>query len=160
MSPHPVNRIPEKVGKYQILERVGRGGMGVKVVMTPRLIGLFDETLLVNRTLLDLRARLQTPGDPLEDAVIRLNLAAALARVENWSDARTELQRVKLPDGPGVANGTVQYLLGLCAEKLGNRADAEAAWRAASASESLISEDGPSVKELAEAKLAELQRRR
>jgi PDZ domain-containing protein len=132
----------------------------VKVFMTPRLIGLFDQTLLVNRTLLDLRARLQTPGDPLEDAVIRLNLAAALARVENWSDARTELQRVKLPDGPGVANGTVQYLLGLCAEKLGNRADAEAAWRAATASESLISEDGPSVKELAEAKLAELQRRR
>jgi hypothetical protein len=131
----------------------------LKVVMTPRLIGMADQTLLFNRILLDLRARLLTQGDPLEDSVIRLNLAAALARVENWSDARLELQRVKLPDGPGVANGTAQYLLGLCADKLGNRSEAETAWRAAAASDSLLTEDGPSVKELAEAKLAELQRR-
>ncbi len=131
----------------------------LKVAMAPRLIGMSDQTLLVNRILLDLRARLLSPGDPFEDSVIRLNLAAALARVGNWSDARQELQRVKLPDGPGVANGTVQYLLGLCADKLGNRSEAETSWRAAAATESLLTEDGPSVKELAEAKLAELQRR-
>jgi len=131
----------------------------LKVAMAPRLIGMSDQTLLVNRILLDLRARLLSPGDPFEDSVIRLNLAAALARVGNWSDARQELQRVKLPDGPGVANGTVQYLLGLCADKLGNRSEAETSWRAAAATESLLTEDGPSVKERAEAKLAELQRR-
>jgi len=132
----------------------------IKVVMAPRLVGLYDQTLLVNRTLLDLRTRLQTPGNPVEDSVLRLNLAAALARVENWTEARTELQRVKLPDGGGVSNGTVQYLLGLCSDKLGNRADAETAFRAAIASDALITEDGPSVKELAEARLAEMQRRR
>jgi predicted negative regulator of RcsB-dependent stress response len=118
-----------------------------------------DQTLLVNRILLELRARLASISDPVEEAVIRLNLAAALARVEAWSDARTELQRVKLPDGPGVGNGTVQYLVGLCADKLGNRTEAETAWKAAAASESQLTEDGPSIKELAEAKLAELQRR-
>jgi hypothetical protein len=132
----------------------------IKVVMAPRLVGLYDQTLLVNRTLLDLRTRLQTPGNPVEDSVLRLNLAAALARVENWTEARIELQRVKLPDGGGVSNGTVQYLLGLCSDKLGNRADAETAFRAAIASDALITEDGPSVKELAEARLAEIQRRR
>jgi tetratricopeptide (TPR) repeat protein len=132
----------------------------IKVGIAPRLVGLYDQTLLVNRTLLDLRSRLQTPGSPVEDSVLRLNLAAALARVENWSEARIELQRVKLPDGPGVSNGTVQYLLGLCADKLGNRADAETAFRAAIASDALITEDGPSVKELAEARLGEMQRRR
>ena len=131
----------------------------VKVFMAPRLVGLYDQTLLVNHMLVELRSRLQAPGNPLEDSVLRLNLAAALARIENWSDARTELQRVKLPDGPGVANGTVQYLLGLCADKLGNRADAETAWRAAAATESLVTEDGPTVKELADSRLAELQRR-
>jgi Flp pilus assembly protein TadD len=131
----------------------------VKVAMAPRLLGLYDQTLLVNRMLLDLRSRLQTQGSPLDDSVLRLNLAAALARVENWSDARTELQRVKLPDGPGVSNGTVQYLIGLCADKLGNRADAETAYRAAIASDAQITEDGPSVKELAEARLADMQRR-
>jgi Flp pilus assembly protein TadD len=126
----------------------------VKVGMAPRLVGLYDQTLLVNRTLLDLRSRLQKPGSPLEDSVLRLNLAAALARVENWSEARLELQRVKLPDGPGVSNGTVQYLLGLCADRLGNRADADAAFAAAAASDALITEDGPSVKELVEARRA------
>jgi len=126
----------------------------VAVALAPRLVGLYDQTLLVNRMLLDLRSRLLVPGTPVEDSVLRLNLAAALARVENWSDARIELQRVKLPDGPGVSNGTVQYLLGLCADKLGNRADAEAAFTAAAASEALISEDGPSVKDLVEARRA------
>jgi hypothetical protein len=131
----------------------------VKVLMTPRLIGIADQTLLANAILVALRSRLLTPANPSEEAVMRLNLAAALARVEAWSDARSELQNVKLPDGSGVANGTVQYLIGLCAERTGNRADAEAAYRAAAASDSLLTEDGPPVKDLAQARLAELQRR-
>jgi hypothetical protein len=66
---------------------------------------------------------------------------------------------VKLPEGPGVGNGTVQYLLGLCADSLGNRAEAETAFKAAAASESWMTEDGPPVKEMAEARLADLQKR-
>ena len=131
----------------------------LKVFMTPRLIGVADQTLLANSIVANLRARLAAQVDPLEESVIRLNIAAALAHLEAWSDARAELQRVKLPDGPGVANGTVLYLLGLCADKLGNRSEAEATLKAASASDSLLTEDGPSIKEVAEAKLAELQRR-
>jgi hypothetical protein len=130
----------------------------LKVFMTPRLMGISDQTLLANRMLLALRARLAGQNSPADEGVIRLNLAAALARVEAWSDARAELQRVKLPDGPGVSNGTVQYLLGVCADKLGNRADAETALKAAAATEALLTEDGPAVKDLAEARLAELQR--
>ena len=131
----------------------------VRVVMTPRLIGMNDQTLMINRILVDLRARLQAAGDPMLDSVMRLNLAVALARVGAWADARMELQRVKLTDGPGVSNGTVQYLLGLAAERMGNRAEAEAAWRAAAATNALLTEDGPPVKELAEQRLAALQRR-
>lgn len=131
----------------------------LKVLMTPRLIGMADQTLLANSIVANLRARLAAQVDPLEESVIRLNIAAALARLEAWSDARAELQRVKLPDGPGVANGTVLYLLGVCADKLGNRSEAEATLKAAAASDSLLTEDGPPIKELAEAKLAELQRR-
>jgi hypothetical protein len=91
---------------------------------------------------------------------MRLNLAVALARVGAWPEARLELQRVNLADGPGVSNGTVQYLLGLAAERMGNRADAETAWKSAAATTALLTEDGPPVKELAEARIAELQRRR
>ena len=50
----------------------------VKVLMTPRLIGLNDQSLLVNKILVDLRGRLEQPGDPLTDSVMRLNLAVAL----------------------------------------------------------------------------------
>ena len=64
--------------------------------MTPRLIGISDQSLLVNAILVALRSRLLAPADPTEEAVMRLNLAAALARVEAWSDAKTELQNVKL----------------------------------------------------------------
>jgi hypothetical protein len=131
----------------------------VKVLMTPRLIGMNDQSLMINKILVDLKARLLAPGEPINDSVMRLNLAVALARVGLWSDARLELQRVKLNEGPGVSNGTVQYLLGLAAERMGNAAEAEAALRAAAATTALISEDGLPVKELAEARLQALQRR-
>jgi len=131
----------------------------LKVFMTPRLIGISDQTLIVNALLVGLRARLPGVTDPAEQAVLRLNLAAALARVEAWSDAKNELTQVKLPEGAGVANGTVQYLLGLCADRLGNRAEAETAFRAAAGSDSLLTEDGPPVRDLANARLTELQRR-
>jgi hypothetical protein len=129
------------------------------VYMTPRLIGLSDQSLMVNKILVDLRNRLQTQADPVTDSVIRLNLAVALARVGNWSQARLELQRVKLNDGPGVAAGTVHYLLGLAAERMGNLAEAEASWKAAAATTALETEDGLPVKDLAEARLQGLQRR-
>jgi hypothetical protein len=130
-----------------------------KVFMTPRLIGLNDQSLMINKILVDLRNRLQAPGDPFLDSVMRLNLAVALGRVGAWSDARLELQRDKLNDGPGVAAGTVHYLLGLAAERMGNLAEAEAAWTAAAASTALETEDGLPVKDLAEARLQGMQRR-
>ncbi len=130
----------------------------VPVQMRPRLLGISDQTLLVNRTLVALRARLADAPDGDEKTAIRLNLAAALTRLESWADARAELQQITVTDGPGVGPGTVQYLLGLSAARLGNRADAETALKAAAASGSLLTEDGPPVKELAESRLAELQR--
>ena len=43
----------------------------------------------------------------------------------------------------------VAPMLGVCADKLGNRAEAETAYTAAAATTALLTEDGPSVKELA-----------
>ena len=128
------------------------------VFLTPRVIGLSEQGLLVNRILLDLRSRIADTSDPFEQSVIRLNTAVALARIGDWNAAKGELAQVKLPDRPGVGNGTIQYLLGMAADALGQRADAEVALKAAAATDSLLTEDGPSVKELAEARLAELQR--
>lgn len=131
----------------------------VVVAQAPRLLGLSDQTLMANRAVVALRGRLRGQNDPATEAVLRLNLAAALARVEAWGDARTELQRVKLAEAPGVGAGTVQFLIGLAAERLGNLAEAETAYKAAAGSVSGLTEDGPPVNELAEARLAELARR-
>lgn len=128
------------------------------VFLAPRLIGLADQTVLVNRVLVHLRARLAAATDPFEQSIIRLNTAVALGRIGDWTAARDQLKQVQLPDRPGVGNGTVQYLIGLAAQELGNRAEAETAFKAAAATESLLTEDGPSVRELAEQRLAQLQR--
>ncbi len=130
----------------------------LSVFLTPRLIGMSDQTILANRALVDLRSRLVSADDPFQQAVIRLNMAVALTRLGECASARDELKQVQLPDRPGVGNGTVQYLLGVCAEELGNRAEAEAAFKAAAATESLLTEDGPPVRELAQARLAQLGR--
>jgi hypothetical protein len=130
----------------------------VEVFLAPRLIGLTDQTLLVNRVLVDLRARLAASTDPFEQSVIRLNTAVALARVGDWNAARGLLKQVELGDRPGVGNGTVQYLLGVAAMELGNPAEAEAAFKAAAASDNLLTEDGPPVKELAEIRLVQLHK--
>ena len=153
-------RKPSDAVSLELRDKAGAAKKAdVKVLITPRVIGMGDQTLLANRIVVDLRNRLASSPNPAEEPVIRLNLAAALIRLEAWGDAQAELQKVQLPDGPGVGRGTVQYLLGICADRLGSRADAETALKAAAASDSLLTENGPPVKELAEAKLAELQRR-
>jgi tetratricopeptide (TPR) repeat protein len=127
--------------------------------MAPRLVAMNDQSLLFNNMVIVLRSRLaQSPGGA-PDPVVRLNLAVSLMRLGSFEVARTELAKVQLTAGPGVSNGTVQYLLGLCYEALGRTAEAQQAWRAASTDpDSLLTEDGPFVKELAEAKLAGVRR--
>jgi hypothetical protein len=133
----------------------------VSVATEPRLVAMTDQTLLFNKLILDFRGRLTlATGNASEQSVARLNLAVALMRVGNYADAQDELARVVLPDGPGVSNGTVQYLLGLVAEALGQLPDAERAWKAATAAPgALLGEDGPLIKDLAERKLAALKLR-
>lgn len=129
------------------------------VAMAPRLLAMSDETWTFNSLVLGLRNRLMSGGQA-DDAVVRLHLAVSLMRVGNWADARAELSRVQLPPGPGVSDGTVKYLAGLCHEAMGQPAEAEQAWRAAAAdADSLLTEDGPAIKELAERKLAGLKSR-
>lgn len=152
-----------KAGDKLSIESRDRAGAPKRADLTveivPRLIAMADQTLLFNKLVVDLRARLGKPAGPLDESVARLNLAVALMRLGNWSDAKNELERVRLPDGTGVANGTVQYLIGLCDEALADFDGAQRAWKVAAQSQSGITEDGPPVKELAGRKLADLQRR-
>jgi tetratricopeptide (TPR) repeat protein len=120
----------------------------------PRAINLGDQSLLFNPLLMHLRHRLAFGANTPEEPVLRLNIGIALMRLGNWEEARLEFERTTLPDGHGVAQGTVQYHLGTCYEKLGRFTDAAQAWKKAMGSAALLTEDGPPVKELAEARLA------
>jgi hypothetical protein len=146
------------------LELRDRSGLAkradLRLVNVPQAVATVDRTLLSNKLLLDFRRRLNAAADASEESVTRLNLAIALMRVGNWVEARGELEKVRLPDGPGVSNGTVLYLLGLCRVALGQLTDAEAAFRgAASAKDGLLTAEGPPIKALAERELADLVRR-
>jgi len=144
------------------IERSGARKSGeVVVALEPRLIAMNDQSLSFNTLAVSFAAQAASvQGPPNEGAVARLNLAVALMRLGSWSRALSEIERVTLPSGAGVSNGTVRYLLGLCLEAAGRVADATQAFQAAASSpESLLTEDGPSVAELATRKLAELAKR-
>lgn len=101
----------------------------------PLLVSIDDRMTRFNKLALDLRFRLTGVTDPAEEMLLRLNLAVALLRLGNPADARRELLRVKLSDGPGISAATVQYLLGLTYEATNQPAEADQAFRSAAATE-------------------------
>lgn len=101
----------------------------------PQLVSLDDRMTQFNKLALDLRFRLAGVSDPAEEMLLRLNLAVALLRLGSPADARRELQRVTLPDGPGISSGTVRYLTGLTYEATNQPAEADQAFRSAAAVE-------------------------
>lgn len=122
-------------------------------VRRPVLVSVEDRMTGFNRLALDLRFRLTGVTDPAEETLLRLNLAVALLKLGNHAEARRELARVKLPDGPGISNGTVQYLVGLSYEGTNQPAEAEQAFRAAAAVEGAqLTVFGPAIADLVKAR--------
>jgi hypothetical protein len=144
--------------------RAPAGGMRkaeLTAALVPRALVMSDQTLLANKAILDLRQRLPLAMNTRDEPVVRLNLAIALMHTRSWALARTELERVTMPQGSGVSNGTVQYLLGLCYDALGLPADAARAWKVAAADATgLLTEDGPPIADMAASRLAALERSR
>jgi PDZ domain/PEGA domain len=108
-----------------------------------------DRFLPANAVVAVLRSRLSAATDPAEQAILRLNLAAALLQAGAPADARTLLEQVSLPPGPGVSKGTVQYLTGEAALALGDKAAAAQAFEAARQAGGRLADDGPAVESLA-----------
>jgi hypothetical protein len=150
-----------------------RAGAVKKVDVTPqrvpRLIEERDQTVLSNVLAVQFASLAYSAATPLDEVAIRLNLAGALMRVENWNDATRELEAVvKLTAGgpfpqplKEAITGSAQYLLGACAESSGDVPGAERAWGlAAQSTSALLTDSGEPIKELAERRLSELRRTR
>lgn len=133
------------------------------VLAQPRLAAVHDRSIAWNKTAIDLRALLASLTDRLDVAAAQANLAVALMRMGNWTEAKDLLAGVRLADDAGVGKGTILYLQGLCAEALSDHAAALSAFRAAAAVPgALLTEDGPPIAPLAaegEARLGAGQRR-
>ena len=158
-----------KPGDKVQLQVRGQDGQTKPVTLAPATFSLVvnyeDETLPVNRLLLDFRNRVLDAPTPRDQSIARLNLAVVLMRAGNWGEAKAELDKVDLPDlqqqgGQAVSRGTAQYYLGMCLESLDRRPEAQKAYQAAAASPGalLTGDDNTLVKPLAEEKLRLLRR--
>jgi len=153
-----------KAGDRLRLDVASRDGavqtVELPVLALPEVIGLYDQSLLPNKLVLEFREATIKYSGRTEEYVARMNLAVALMRVGALAEAVDHLSKVRLADGPGVSAGTVQFLFGVCYDGLGRPTEAAAAFRMAMASsDALLTSDGPEIKPLAEEKLADLQRR-
>jgi hypothetical protein len=138
----------------------------VPVQRLPRLVDPLDEGLLANTLAVALPPRAAGPLPAVEAVAIRMNLAVAWMRLENWSAAVRELEagdalirEATMPAGvkEAIASNT-QYLLGLCAAQSGEVSRAEQALTKAAESPSRLLTDGAEpLRELAERRLSELR---
>jgi hypothetical protein len=123
----------------------------------PAMVTSSDRFQPANVTVAALRALMATTTDPAIQPIVRLNLAAALLRAGDSAEALALLKDTTLPPGPGVSAGTVLYLLGEASLAQGDQAAARQAWESARQADGRLTDDGPSVKALAERALARLK---
>jgi tetratricopeptide (TPR) repeat protein len=134
---------------------VGSAPRGVDVVLgeSAREIPLFDPQLLYNKAMMDQRAAVEGYPGTEQAAFAWLNLALCAMHFSDYAGAHDYLQTAKaeLSSRPGLSRGTALYYLGLALEKLGYKAQAIEAYKAAAEAKeaTLIDNDGPAVAPLA-----------
>jgi tetratricopeptide (TPR) repeat protein len=141
------------------------GGDSVRTVRlaageAPSVIPLTESGLLYNRALAEFRLRARAATEDTLRGVAHLNLGIALMHFRAYDKALSEgLSRADLPQGSGIAAGTVQYYRGLCALRRGDPEAARTAFQAASRAtgSTLESADGPSASAAAARALQALQ---
>ena len=129
-------------------------------VEAPALLSLTDPQILYNRALVEYRLRARAAADETARGVAALNTGLALMHFRAYDKALAEgLQRASLPPGSGIAQGTVDYYRGLCAQRRGDTDGARAAFQAAvkAAGSTLESPEGPSASAAATRALQSLQ---
>ena len=128
----------------------------VRVTEFLDVLPLVDPGRLANLLLPAIEEAVAAASTPLAESAGRLNLAVVHMRLQNWNRALRELDRVALPEGPGVSAGTVSYLSAICFLEISQLSAAEAALRRAVAFEdSLLFVGGPRVSPLARQRLRE-----
>ncbi|MFQ5767744.1 MAG: PEGA domain-containing protein [Acidobacteriota bacterium] len=150
-------RKPGETVEVSVIRKNEHLGAAVVVAETPLLPAVGDRSILLNKYLADLAAARAAGGGRSGSEIISLAIGLAyLMAGEPEKALRLELDRVHLPDRPGVGPGTVAYLRGLCLERLGRSREVEMTSAFARAAEAkgatLWRDDGPFVAPLAAAR--------
>jgi membrane-associated protease RseP (regulator of RpoE activity) len=120
---------------------------------SPQEIPLHEPTLLYNRVMMDLLLRAEGYPGTEQAAFAELNLSIAASHFGDFAAAHDHLMkaRAELPVRAGLSQGTGLYYLGLALEKLGYKAQAVEAYKAAAAAKdaTLFNNDGPAVAPIA-----------
>jgi tetratricopeptide (TPR) repeat protein len=135
-----------------------KGASGVKtadltLAESPQEIPLFEPTLLYNKVMMDLRQQIQGYPGTEQAAFAWLNLALCSMHFQDFAAAHSHLTQAKgvLPQRPGISQGTALYYTGVALDRLGYRAQAVEAFKAAAGFQdaTLFNNDGPLVAPLA-----------
>ena len=135
--------------------------MPITLGATPVLIGANHPGVLYNKRLVDLDY-MAAEETGTQRSIVLLNRAMAFIHFGHFDLAvRDALGGVELPPGVGISAGTVDYVRGLCYERLGIDDRARAAFESAAvaAAATLESHDGPAVAPLARFHLERLNSR-
>lgn len=143
---------------YSLDRAGGAEEIRVRYLSTPVLLGA-DGALLYNKAIADLQQLAAMASNPPARSYAWLNIGIALMQFGEWEKAiRDAFRAVDLPEGAGISRGTVQYLSGLCYEKLELLDEARSAYESAAASPlaTLGSHDGRQVASSAKRRAAAL----
>ena len=127
---------------------------------SPALPPMTEPGLLYNRALAEFRLRARAATEESARGVAYLNLGISFMHFRAYDKALAEgLLKADLPQGSGIAAGTVQYYRGLCALRRGDPETARVAFEAAvrAPGSTLDSGDGPSAAAAATRALAAMQ---
>jgi tetratricopeptide (TPR) repeat protein len=127
---------------------------------SPAVIPLTEAGVLYNRALAEFRLRARAASEDSLRGVAALNLGITFMHFRAYDKALGEgLSRADLPQGSGIAAGTVQYYRGLCALRKGDPDAAKNSFQAAAKSvgSTLESSDGPSAASAAARALLAMQ---
>lgn len=119
-------KVPEPIGEPTMIpvsQNAPEFRLGLQWKATE--IPLASESLCYPSLLLEIQIRRQA-AQGAEAGILRLNEALCFMHFQQYGQALEALRNTKLEDKSGVCQGTVEYYIGLCLQRLGGPCQAEA----------------------------------
>jgi tetratricopeptide (TPR) repeat protein len=158
-----MERLKEKQPGETLVLSLTKGRESSEVTVTlgksPLLLPLYSQSFSYNAAISRMALAAAMEPDSDRGRIALLNIGLAQAHFGAWEEAIAYLRRLSLGEKPGINQGTVEFYMGLCYEKLGYNAEALTHYRNALGFEGATfeSNDGPAVAPEARQKVKQLE---